>query len=328
MFVKTFRDKSLKGALNAAKAELGPDALVLSTAVVQASGVRGLMGGQLVEVTAAVERRTLSDRRRAVSPERTADAASDEIAARLTASGLEPALARAIAAAQPEGRRRNASAEHLEDTVAAHIAALVAPDEDLAPVEVFVGPPGAGKTTTIAKIAAHARASQGRRLGLVAADGYRVGAVEQLRLFANILGAPLAVARTAAELERAVASVKGPVLLDTPGRSPNDDAARDIFASAARVRGARTHLVLPASIPASLARRTLERFADARPARIVVTKLDEVESLAPLVGVLQESGLPISFLGTGQRVPEDLHRATPAALASWVLGTQTAGATA
>ena len=327
MFVKTFRHKTLKGALNAAKAELGPQALVLSTAVVHASGLRGLVGGELVEVTAAVERR-LSDRRQKVSPERPAETAGDEIAARLTASGLEPALARAIAAAQPEDRRRHATAASLEDTVAAHLTALVANDDDYAPVEVFVGPPGAGKTTTIAKIAAHARASQGRRLGLVAADGYRVGAVEQLRLYANILGAPIAVARTASELEHAVDSVKGPVLLDTPGRSPGDDIARDIFARAARVRGARTHLVLPASIPPSLARRTLERFGDARPSRIVVTKLDEVESLAPLVGVLQESGLPISFLGTGQRVPEDLHRATPTALASWVLGTQSVGATA
>jgi flagellar biosynthesis protein FlhF len=327
MFVKTFRHKTLKGALTAAKAELGPQALVLSTAVVHPSGLRGLMGGQLVEITAAVERR-VSDRRQPVSPERTAETASDLIAARLTASGLEPALARAIAAAQPEDRRRHASAECLEDTVAAHLAALAANDEGFAPVEVFVGPPGAGKTTTIAKIAAAARAGTGRRLSLIAADGYRVGAVEQLRLYANILGAPIAVARSASELDHALGAIKGPVLLDTPGRSPGDDVARDIFARASCVRGARTHLVLPASIPASVARRTLERFGDARPSRIVVTKLDEVESLAPLVGVLQESGLPISFLGTGQRVPEDLHRATPAALASWVLGTQTAGGTA
>ena len=76
-------------------------------------------------------------------------------------------------------------------------------------------------------------------------------------------------------------------------------------------------------------RRTLERFHEARPSRVVITKLDEADSLAPLVGVLREAGLPISFLGTGQRVPEDLQRATPPAIAAWVLGERhTQGATA
>ena len=247
MFVKTFRHKTLKGALNAAKAELGPEALVLSTAVVDASGLRGLVGGQLIEVTAAVERR-VSDRRQRVSPERPAETASDEIAARLTASGLEPALARAIAAAQPEDRRRHATAASLEDTVAAHLAALVANDDDFAPVEVFVGPPGAGKTTTIAKIAAHARASQGRRLGLVAADGYRVGAVEQLRLYANILGAPLAVARTAGELEQAVDSIKRPGAARHPGpiAGRRHRRATSLPASRASAARARTWCCQPA----------------------------------------------------------------------------------
>jgi len=328
MHVKTFRHKTLKGALHAAKVELGPDALVLSTGVVHASGLRGLIGGQLVEITAAVERAEVSEARQGATAHRTARAGSDEIVARLNASGMDLSMARAIAEAHPRAHRRGAGAAGLEDTVAAHLAALTSPDDALASVEVFVGPPGVGKTTTIAKIATQARTRHGRRLGLVAADGYRVGAVEQLRLYADILGSPLAVARTADELDHVVATLKGPVLLDTPGRSPGDNITRAMFSRLARVPGARTHLVLPASLPASLARKTVERFGDARPSRIVITKLDEVESLAPLIGVLQETGLPVSFVGTGQRVPEDLYRATPAALASWVLGTHAVGASA
>ena len=321
MHVRTFRHKTLAGALGAARAELGPDALVLSSGVVHASGLRGLLGGQFVEVTAAVERDGVSAFRHQETADRTPDGGASLIAARLTASGLEPAIARAIASAHPEDKRRATSAVALEDTVAAHLAALAAKDADLAPIEVFVGPPGAGKTTTIAKIAARARKEGGRRLGLVAADGYRVGAVEQLRLYANILGTPLTVARNADELDDAVRRLTHPVLLDTPGRSPKDSVARDIFARLGRLQGARTHLVIPASYSAAQAHRAIERFADARPSRVVLTKLDEADSLAPLVGVLQECALPISFVGTGQRVPDDLERATPPTIASWVLGT-------
>jgi flagellar biosynthesis protein FlhF len=99
--------------------------------------------------------------------------------------------------------------------------------------------------------------------------------------------------------------------------------SREMFWLVGRREGVRTHLVLPASTPPDLARRTIDRFGDARPSRIVITKLDEVESLAPLVGVLKDARLPVSFVGTGQRVPEDLYRATPPAIAAWVLGEPT-----
>ena len=91
-------------------------------------------------------------------------------------------------------------------------------------------------------------------------------------------------------------------------------------------RGVRTHLVLAAATTPNAAKRVLDRFEDARPSRVVVTKLDEAESLGPLVSVLRDRQLPISYLGTGQRVPEDLQRATAPAIAAWVSGDATHGA--
>jgi flagellar biosynthesis protein FlhF len=321
MHLKRYRGKTLQDALRAVREDLGPHALVLSTQVVQDHGPRGWLGGTHVEVTAAVERPGLPDvsdlRQGANDP---ADRELDALAARLGASGLEASLARAVAASHPAEQRRLASAATLQTTLAEQLKPLAAPDEDFAPVEVFVGPPGAGKTTTIAKIAAQQRVRRGRRLGLVAADGYRVGAVEQLRLYAEVIGAPLTVARSVDELDYAIGNARRPILIDTPGRSPNDDVSREMFRVVGRQTDVRTHLVLPASLPPGHVRRTLERFRDARPSRVVITKLDEADSLAPLVGVLREAALPISFVGTGQRVPEDLHRATPPAIAGWVLG--------
>jgi flagellar biosynthesis protein FlhF len=68
------------------------------------------------------------------------------------------------------------------------------------------------------------------------------------------------------------------------------------------------------------ARRILDGYADAKPTRLVLTKLDEAESLSPLVSLLHDRQVPISYLGTGQRVPEDLNRATATLLAACVLG--------
>jgi len=321
MHLKRYRGKTLKDALRAVRQDLGPNALVLSTHVVQDRGPRGWIGGTVVEIAAAIERPDMPDvsalRHTVNDP---VDREVEALAARLGASGLEPGIARAVAASHPVEKRRTALAANLHTTLADQLHALAAPDDGFAPVEVFVGPPGAGKTTTIAKIAAQQRVRDGRRIGLVAADGYRVGAVEQLRLYAEVIGAPLTVARSVDELDHALANARRPILIDTPGRSPGDDVSREMFRVVGRHPGVRTHLVLPASMPPGHLRRTLERFHEARPSRVVITKLDEADSLAPLVGVLREAALPISFVGTGQRVPEDLHRATPPAIAAWVLG--------
>jgi flagellar biosynthesis protein FlhF len=346
MHLKRFRRETVKEALRAVREELGPDALVLSTRVVAAPGMKGWFGARVIEVTAAAERPDVSEDRHvaealaavrsqaaaaaktatagAASRERRSgvpvDRATDEITARLQAAGLEGAIARDVADALPARHRRGASLELIRRTLMNQLAPLSASEDDFAGIEVFVGPPGVGKTTTIAKLAAQERARNGRKLGLMSADGFRVGAVEQLRLYADILGTPLTVARTPDELRSALEGIKRPLLLDTAGRSPSDDVSREMLRVLAGRRGVRTHLVLAASTPVVTARRTLDRFEDARPSRVVITKLDEAESVGPLVSVLKERQLPISFLGTGQRVPEDLERATAPAIASWVAG--------
>lgn len=325
MQLKRYRVATVAEALSRARAEMGPDALVLSTRMVRAAGVRGWLGARGVEVTVAIERDVSADRPGRPAARHPQGGEADPIVARLCAGGLDAAFARDVAASLPRAARRGASLPTLRRALASNLAALAGGEEAHAPIQVFVGPPGAGKTTTIAKICAQERALRGRRMSLVAADAYRVGAIEQLRMYAEIIGTPFTVARSTSDLERALESGSHSMLVDTAGRSPNDAASRELFAAIGRSRrGVRTHLVMPAGTPAPDAARILDRYADARPDRVVLTRVDEAETVSPLVGLLRARQLPISYLGTGQRVPEDLYAATAPLVAACVLGEGTA----
>lgn len=324
MYLKQYRTPTLQEALTRIRQDLGPDAIVLTTRVVDREGWRGLIGRREIEVTAAAARSPLSETRSPVLPERqvaNGQAVQASLFSRLRAAGFDERFATEIASAVPTDRQRGRSLVSLRSTLATRLAALAAvEDAALAPVQVFVGPPGVGKTTTIAKIAAQHRARRGTRLRLIAADGFRVGAVEQLRLYADIIDAPFSVTRTRAELQQALAHSRSPVLIDTAGRSPSDPAAREMWDALAGTPGVQTHLVVAAATGAHELDRIFDRFDSARPDRLVLTKVDEAGSLSPLVSLLRSRNLPISYLGTGQRVPEDLERATGDLLAACVVG--------
>lgn len=323
---------TVREALAEARAQLGPGALVLSTEMVPVRGWRGWVGQRHVRLTAACERApesvTTSGEATVDRPPVTADRhpepftpARAGVVARLKAVGLDPVLANAVAARLSDAECRYANASALRRAIADTLAAAAAPEDDFSRCEVFIGPPGVGKTTTIAKIAARERAANGRTLALVAADAFRAGAIEQLRSYAAIVQSPFRVARTADELQEALAAARHPALVDTAGRSPADDDGLASLAPVLRRRPhVRTHLVMAADTAAATAARIFERYAVLEPVRVVITKLDEADSVAPLLRAIRDRGLAVSYLGTGQRVPDDLARATPARLAAMLLG--------
>ncbi len=321
MHLKRYRGITVRDALGRARQELGPDALVLSTRLVATRGWRGWAGAREVEVTVAAEREVSTDRRPAQeSRQRSAQDSRDHAVARLKAIGLEGNLAEEVVGDLAPAQLRAVSATALRRALSDRLAPLAAGREDAVPVEIFVGPPGGGKTTTIAKLAAQARARHGTRLGLVAADGFRVGAVEQLRLYADIIGTSFDVARTADEFDGIVARHRRPVLVDTAGRSRDGGGAADLLETIRDRTDVRTHLVLPASTSPRVAERLLDGCGHQGPDRVVLTKIDEVDSVSPLLSVLHGRHMSISYVGTGQRVPEDLECATAPFLAASVLG--------
>lgn len=187
----------------------------------------------------------------------------------------------------------------------------------------LVGPTGVGKTTTIAKLAAAYHLRQHLKVGLITTDTYRIAAVDQLRTYANIIGIPLKVALTPTEMSAACHELRqrDVILIDTAGRSPNDrekiDEIRQFIQAAAPHE---THLVLSGTAGETALVRTAERFSNVSADRIIFTKLDEAVSFGVLVNVVRRVGKQLSYITTGQDVPDHIHAGHPERLARLIVG--------
>jgi flagellar biosynthesis protein FlhF len=178
----------------------------------------------------------------------------------------------------------------------------------------LVGPTGAGKTSAVAKLAAHPRVFEGKRVGLLALDTYRVGALEQLSTHASLLGIPLEPIYEARDLPRAMKRLARCqiILVDCPGRGPraqrDADAAHRILTE---IGPRETHLALPAGLQRELARRHMDHYVARGATHLLATKVDEVPDDWTLFDLAAERSLPMRWLADGQRVPQDLRSAAP-----------------
>jgi len=187
---------------------------------------------------------------------------------------------------------------------------------------LMIGPTGVGKTTTIAKLAATLKLKHGRRVGLITADSYRIAAVEQLRTYAGIIGVPVKVALSPSETAQARAALADCdiTLIDTAGRSPGDEARLgELAAFLDAAEPAETHLVLSASMAERSLARAADRFGRLGPGRLILSKLDEADGLGVIVSAAIRAGLPISYVSTGQEVPDDFEPANADRLARLAL---------
>ncbi len=188
-------------------------------------------------------------------------------------------------------------------------------------VVAFVGPTGVGKTTTVAKLAARYALQDGRRVGLVTVDTFRIAAVEQLKTYAQIMGVPLRVAVDADGFRAAVDELadRELVLVDTAGQSPRDEQSlAELLALFPEGVHTEVHLVLAVTTRGRDLERILRHYGLLKPSRLLLTKLDETECHGPLLGLPLASRLPVSFVTTGQNVPDDIEQATPEGVAAYL----------
>ncbi len=238
-----------------------------------------------------------------------------ELVKRMVNAGISPKLCADIVQSLPE----QGSLEALSEMVAQTLERLIHTQDPMAMFDeggifTFIGPTGVGKTTTVAKIAARCVLRFGRNeVVLLTTDTYRIGAQEQLKVFAKILGLPVVAVRDSEDLTAKLseASKKKIVLIDTAGVSQRDTLMLDQAQLLAKGQANR-HRILVMSATTDLRTQEdiiqLHGHADSGHAiqSVVVTKTDEAALIGPVVDALIRHSLPLLFISNGQRVPEDL----------------------
>jgi flagellar biosynthesis protein FlhF len=233
-----------------------------------------------------------------------------ELLKQLTVLGLAQDLSTELVAQMP-GRMELAEANRYALAMIARRISVVGERWlDNGGMVAFVGPTGVGKTTLVAKLAARWVLRHGPRdLVLISTDSVRIGAQEQIHTLGRLLGAPAYAVDGGRKLADLLDHVSGRrlVLIDTAGLSQRDERLADELAALAQANERiETSLVLSAAAQAGSIEQSVQRFAAARPASCVLTKLDEATSLGGALSILVRSKLPVAYLSDGQRVPEDL----------------------
>ncbi len=173
----------------------------------------------------------------------------------------------------------------------------------------FVGPTGVGKTTTIAKLAANYSLNEGKSVGLISADTYRIAAVEQLRTYCDILSLPIEVIYEAKEIHSAIDKLKGKdlILVDTAGRShKNDLQIKELQYLLNEVEDKEIYLVVSCTSKNSDLREIVKTYEFIRDYKLILTKLDEATTYGTIINTAIHTQRPLSYITTGQSVPDDI----------------------
>jgi len=190
-------------------------------------------------------------------------------------------------------------------------------------VVALIGPTGVGKTTTLAKLAANLKLKERHRVGMITLDTYRIAAVDQLKRYADIIGAPLRVVSGADDLREAADSMSDCdfILIDTAGRSPNDTLKlNELRGILAAIEPDEVHLVLSATASERCLDLAVSRFGEVRTDKVIFTKLDEAANVGVLLNVVRKLNKSLSYITTGQDVPDDIEVGTGRRLAELILG--------
>ncbi|MEO1584436.1 MAG: flagellar biosynthesis protein FlhF [Planctomycetota bacterium] len=220
----------------------------------------------------------------------------------------------------------------VRETVLRHIASILPiadepasskrPADGRPRIVALVGPTGVGKTTTLAKLAATAKLRRGRSVGLITTDTYRIAAVEQLRTYADIIGLELRVVSTPADMRPALESLADAdeILIDTAGRSQHDtERLTELRAFLDQADPHETHLVLSSIAAQPVLERAVDNFAPLRPNRLIITKLDEAVNFGVILSVTKRLNVQLSYVTTGQEVPDHIEPGKPDRLARMIL---------
>jgi flagellar biosynthesis protein FlhF len=367
MKIKTYFTQSVQEAMERARVELGPEAMLMNSKKTDPE-LRHLGGYEVVFAVSepantteraaprapaaapnsdlviheiAELRKQIENVKRSVSRNTAPVAAaldrksveSEQLLDRLSAAGFSRDLAGEIVEAVDSrvANEKQRLARHSHDdkeTIAPELidAALIEEIEsrftvtpelgssDHEPrIVMLVGPPGCGKTTTLVKLALKYGLASRTPLQILSTDTLRVGGSETLAAYARILGVGYQAVHSPASLGLALEEYRAKklLLIDTPGFGPgNLDEASELTQFVSQNRRIEVQLILPAVLRLGAALRAFDRFSAFQPAKLLFTHLDEAETLGAVLELAMKTSLPMSYLTTGQQIPEDIEEAS------------------
>jgi len=337
MQIKRFEARNIQEALKQVKEDMGPEALILSTKKVKKSSFPcEFPRRSWIAVVAAIDRRT--DPKPGLvqppSPPSTTQAMKEKkseeeaIIQRILSTGLCPEFVYGLVE-QVSTLRKELPGRTLSETYRNSLRwklmekiEVTGPSSEGPKIWSFIGPTGVGKTTTMVKLAAHFGLKLAKKITLITLDTYRIGAVEQLKSYAQILDVPLEIALDSEELKKIIERNRDQdiLLIDTAGRSPNQrnqiEALKALLAVHPRIEN---HLLLSATTKEKDLEKVVDRFSLLPIASYIFSKVDETDEYAPMLNQLMRGRRPLSYLTCGQRLPEDIELATKVKVADLVL---------
>lgn len=179
-------------------------------------------------------------------------------------------------------------------------------------VVALVGPTGVGKTTTVAKLAANHKILEGQNVALISVDTYRIGAIEQLKTFAAIADIPIEIVYRASEVPKALRKFKDKdvIFIDTVGRNQkNTKEINDLAKLIEAAQPDEVHLVLSAVTDKLTVNQIVENYKTLNPSVLILSKLDESAGVGSILNIAHSHSLPLSYITTGQSVPDDIMKA-------------------
>jgi flagellar biosynthesis protein FlhF len=347
-----FTADSMQEVMAQVKSVLGRDAIILHTRKFRQGGIWGFFSKEKVEVTAAIDTSV------ATIPPKIIEPCIEETVVQLELANMRSLLEKVLSK-MPKGSEGSSVidlltnndidldvAEKIINDLPLDYMNLEAGSSELKKMIIeqiencfqsvegikipekgrkivaFFGPTGVGKTTTIAKLAANFAIQGGYQVALVTADTYRISAVEQLKTYSDIMGIPVHVVYDAYELKNVLDNnpSKQLILIDTAGRSPHNNNQLDELKDLLQVDDTiEKYLVLSATTKYKDALDIVKKFSVCSPHKVIFTKIDETRNIGTIVNLLYQSPISLSYVTTGQNVPDDIELVNPNKLTQLIL---------
>lgn len=342
MKIKKYIGQTTHEAMLKLKMELGPDAVVLNTKTIRHKGLFGYFKKPLIEITAAYEDKDLLKKKIIDSYEDKLNSINEEIAElknfimnisinREEENSFSPALKEfhnlmlkngvtpevsisILKKLHSEIDLENKDVNTINNIVKFSLVEILGTPKPITIPEgqkiiFFVGPTGVGKTTTLAKIAANFVVKNKYDIGLITSDTYRIAAVEQLKIYSDILQLPLEIAYNRDDMIKAIDHFKDKdiILVDTAGRNHNDlnqiEELKDIVNV---VKAKEVFLLVSATTDFNKLKSLMEKYKFLDDYKLIITKIDEAEDYGNILNIKYITNRELSYFTTGQNVPDDI----------------------